>query len=92
MFQFFLSLGELLHNDDQGDDNSEGKIEFLTDLAEEPEEKDDGEDQEITSPRKTRSGRSYIQNGVKMRPSIREGKSRPRYDQPYLQKKKSKDN
>ena len=52
------------------------------------EEENDDEDHEITSPRKTRSGSSYIQNGVKMRPSIREGKSRPRYDQPYLQKKK----
>jgi len=88
-------LDELLTTkEDQGDDNSEEKIEFLEELTEESknttEESDNDDDQ--TQPRRTRSGKSYIQNGIKMRPSIREGTNRHRYDQPYLQKKKTKPN
>ena len=45
------------------------------------------------SPRKeTRSGRAYVQNGIKMRPTDRNGRDRPRYNQPYLKRKKPKDN
>src|SRR5210317_980971 len=41
---------------------------------------------------KTRSGKSYRQDGIKMRPSIRNNGERPRYNQEYLKKKKPKDN
>src|SRR5210317_1130087 len=41
---------------------------------------------------KTRSGKSYRQDGIKMRPSISNNRERPRYNQEYLKKKKPKDN
>src|SRR6056300_2053446 len=41
---------------------------------------------------KTRSGKSYRQDGVKMRPSIRSNHERPRYNQEYLKRKEPKDN
>merc|ERR1712086_1016392 len=70
--------------------------EFLQDVAEDTKDEEDIDDidDETTdpSPRKLRSGQSYVQDGIKMRPSLREGKSRLRYDQPYLKKKKSKSN
>src|SRR5210317_2231077 len=41
---------------------------------------------------KTRCGKLYRQDGIKMRPSIRNNRERPRYNQEYLKRKKPKDN
>src|SRR5210317_312393 len=41
---------------------------------------------------KTRSGKSYRQEGIKTRPNIRNNRERPRYNQEYLKRKKPKDN
>ena len=85
-----------LFNKDKKDDNPEQATEFLQEVAEDTKDEEDIDDidDETTdpSPRKLRSGQSYVQDGIKMRPSLREGKSRLRYDQPYLKKKKSKPN
>ena len=41
------------------------------------------------SVKRTRSGRAYVQNGIKMRPTDCSGRDRPRYNQPYLNRKKT---
>ncbi|CAJ1935675.1 unnamed protein product [Cylindrotheca closterium] len=84
--EFVANLDDNENENDESDDNLDESSDN------DNHENDEVNKQDILSPRKTRSGKSYVQDGIKMRPTKRNNRNRPRYNQQYLNQKKLKHN
>ena len=80
------------------DSNNESNNEYDDESHDSDHEIDENENnddektsrEENPSPKRTRSGTSYRQNGTKMRPTDRNNRERPRYNQQYMKREKDK--
>ncbi|CAJ1970191.1 unnamed protein product [Cylindrotheca closterium] len=84
--KFVANLDDNENENDESDDNSDESSD------DDNYENDEVNKQDMFSPRKTRSGKSYVQDGIKMRPTERNNCDRPRHNQQYLNQKKPKCN
>ncbi|CAJ1934800.1 unnamed protein product [Cylindrotheca closterium] len=84
--EFVANLDDNENEKDESDGNSDESSD------DDNHENDEVNKQDIFSPRKTRSGKSYVQDGIKMRPTERNNRDRSRYNQQYLNRKKPKCN
>ncbi|CAJ1952143.1 unnamed protein product [Cylindrotheca closterium] len=79
--EFVANLDDNKNENDESDDN------YDESSHDDNYENDEVNKEDIFSPRKTRSGKSYVQDGMKMRPTKRNNWDRPRYNQQYLNQK-----
>ncbi|CAJ1945713.1 unnamed protein product [Cylindrotheca closterium] len=80
------NLDDNENENDESDDNSDKSSDDNNYKNDEVNKED------IFSPRKTRSGKSYVQDEIKMRPTERKNWDQPRYNQQHLNQKKPKCN
>ncbi|CAJ1934091.1 unnamed protein product [Cylindrotheca closterium] len=84
--EFVANLDDNENKNDESDDNLDESSDN------DNYENDEVNKQDIFSPRKTRSGKSYVQDGIKMRPTNRDNRNQSRCNQQYLNQKKPKGN
>ncbi|CAJ1945344.1 unnamed protein product [Cylindrotheca closterium] len=80
------------NSDDNENENDESDDTSDKSSDDDNYENDEVNKEDIFSPRKTRSGKSYVQDRIKMRPTKRNNWHPPRYNQQYLNRKKLKCN
>ena len=92
------NITDYIENLDNNENEESNETENESNDSDHEMNKDESDEEEEVaeegnkSPRRTRSGRAYMQDGIKMRPTERNNRDRPRYNQQYLNRKKVKPN